>query len=463
VTGRILIVDDIPTNRMILRAKLTAAYYEVSQADSGQSALASAKENPPDLILLDVMMPDLDGFDVCRQLKAEPRTAHIPVIMVTALVNPADRLRGLKCGADDFLSKPINDLALFSRLKNLMRAKVMQDELQLRGETTQDLGLGPPGHHSADFPPDIGRVLLVPQNAGMARQLENTISGLPEFSSQTVPDVAAVLSLDAAQMPDVFVVSARLVNYGDGLRLLSQLRAQQHSRHTGIILVVPKGDQETAAKGLDLGANDYIFEPVDPSELIARLKNQTRRKQISDRLRDNVTDTLRLAVQDPLTGLYNRRYATQHLNKITTMSRKSGKDFALMVLDIDNFKSVNDCHGHAAGDLVLQEFSRRIQENLRSIDLVSRIGGEEFLVAMPDTTTEQAKRTSERLRRIIDKTSFCCPGQPKGLSITVSIGVVMGSPQAGDIADLIEQADAALYTSKNEGRNTVTLASSFAA
>ena len=462
MTGRILVVDDVATNRMVLRAKLTAAYYDVVQAESGLEALNKVEKYKPDLILLDVMMPDMNGFEVCEQLKQNSATAHIPVVMVTASVDPGDRLAGLKAGADDFLSKPINDLALFSRVRNLLRAKFMFDELHLRDRTTQELGLDGLAISCGEIAPPVGRVMLVPTDRKMGRIWQRQLSGLEKFTCDTMLASETVKKENRSDLPDVFVVHARLGEYGDGLRLVSHLRTRPKSRHAGVIFVVPEGDQETAAKALDLGASDYIFDPFDNNEMIVRLNSQINRKQVSDQLRNNVTDTLRLAVLDPLTGLYNRRYATQHLAKITERSRETGKQFALMLLDIDNFKSVNDTYGHGEGDRILKEFSQRIQENLRGVDLVSRIGGEEFLIAMPDTSQEQARFASERLRKIIEETPFTCSARHDGLPVTVSIGATLGDPGEIDVDALLRQADKALYTSKAEGRNMVTLFNSAA-
>lgn len=455
MSGRILVVDDIATNRMILRTKLAAAYFEVIQAENGTEAIARTAEFAPDLILLDVMMPDINGFEVCRKLKSDPKTAHIPVIMLTALYDHGDRVRGLECGADDFLSKPINDLALFARVRNLLRSKFMFDELRLRDQTTRELGLGESGQLLVENA--NGRVVLVPCDASTGQQWQQAIKPRMQVDLSVICDENKVTALEGDQLPDVFVVHSRIGDFGDGLRLVSHLRSRPNSRHAAVILVVPEGDMTRAAKGLDLGATDYIFDPFDASELIVRLQSQIRNKRMSDRLRSNVDDSLRLAVMDPLTGLYNRRYVKQHLGKITGRSRETGKEFALMVMDIDNFKRVNDNYGHAAGDQVLKEFARRLQENLRGVDLVSRIGGEEFLIAMPDTTMEQAEKASERLRRVIEQDLFHFSSAPNGLRITASIGVTLGNPEAPDVDQLIQQADRALYASKSEGRNMVTM------
>lgn len=462
MTGRILVVDDVATNRMILRAKLSAAYYDVIQAENGTEALDKVVKHRPDLILLDVMMPDMNGFEVCRQLKKDPVTAHIPVVMVTALLEPGERLEGLKAGADDFLSKPISDLALVSRVRNLLRAKFMFDELNLRDKTTQDLGLGDLNSQRIEIDRPPGRVMLVPSHVKMAKQWSKQLKNHDKFRCDTMLPDQKIDEFAPGNVPDVFVIHARLGEYGDGLRLVSHLRTRPKTRHAGIIFVVPNGDLPTAAKGLDLGISDYIFDPFDANEMTVRLNSQVRRKQIADQLRDNVTDTLRLAVLDPLTGLYNRRYTTQHLAKITERSRDTGKKFALMLLDIDKFKRINDTHGHASGDRVLQEFAQRIQENLRGVDLVSRIGGEEFLIAMPDTSEEQARHASERLRKIIEQTPLACDALSGGLQVTVSIGVTLGDPGEKDVDALIDRADKALYASKSEGRNMVTLYNSAA-
>jgi two-component system cell cycle response regulator len=462
MSGRILVVDDIATNRMVLRAKLAAAYYDVIQAENGSEAIKSALKYQPDIILLDVMMPDLDGFETCKALKSDQKTSHIPVVMITSVCQPADRLRGLECGADDFLTKPIDDLALFARVRNLLRSKFMLDELRLRDRTTQELGLAEFITHDKNIIPPKARVTLIPSDYEMGLLWEKALSENTPYLYKVCENDTQPQEFEAQQLPDVYVIHARIGAHGDGLRLVSMLRSRPRTRNSAIILVVSKGDNATAAKGLDLGANDYIFDHFDPLELVARLTSQIKRKQISDRLRSNVTDTLRLAVLDPLTGLYNRRYAEQHLGRIAERAQETGKQYALMLLDIDNFKRVNDTYGHASGDAVLKEFSRRIQENLRGVDLVSRLGGEEFLVAMPETSEAQARLASERLRQVIEETVFQCGPNNGGLQITVSIGVTLGDPLTLDVDKLVSQADHALYASKSEGRNMVTLFNSAA-
>jgi two-component system cell cycle response regulator len=454
MSGRVLVVDDVATNRLLLRAKLSSAYYDVVVAENGWQALEMARSEQPDMVMLDVMMPDIDGFAVCAKLKSEPETAHIPVIMVTALDTPEERIRGLEAGADDFLSKPFNDLALFARVRNLMRMKMMFDELRLRDLTSRELGL-------TDFVSEQemeleagGSILLAPPclTAGAAWAAE--LQARLHLSTIVTYSEREALNLARLELPDCFVVHQRLMEGGDGLRLVSALRARPETRQSAVILVVEQGDVQAAAKGLDLGASDYIEAPFDVNELTVRIRSQLRRKRYSDRLRTNVRNGLKMAVIDPLTGIYNRRYASQHMLRVMERARETDGVFAVMMIDLDKFKSINDRFGHDAGDAVLREFSRRLQENIRGVDLVARFGGEEFFVAMPDIDHAAAAQAAERIRRAVENTPFPVPGG--AIDVTVSVGVAIAGSADVDAEAIIKRADCALYAAKDTGRNRVT-------
>jgi two-component system, cell cycle response regulator len=456
MSGRVLVVDDVPTNRLLLRAKLSAAYYDVLVAENGTQGLEIARREQPDMIMLDVLMPDIDGFTVCSTLKSQPETAHIPVIMVTSLDTPEERVRGLEAGADDFLSKPFNDLALFARVRNLLRMKMMFDELRLRELTSRELGLSD-FISEQDMEPDYtAPILLAPgsaeQGADWARRLQ---AGLGAAIIETASEREAQ-NLARLELPDCFVVNQRMLEGGDGLRFVSTLRASPETRQSAILLVVDKGDVETAAKGLEIGASDYIESPFDPSELTARIRSLLRRKCYSDWLRRSVRDGLKMAVIDPLTGIYNRRYASQHMRSVMDRAKETDGYFAVMMIDLDRFKRLNDHHGHDAGDAVLREFSRRLQENIRGVDLVARFGGEEFFVALPDSDRDAAATAAERIRRAIEGQPFPLPRNAGQVNVTVSIGVAIADATDCDAEAVIRRADLALYEAKAGGRNRVT-------
>jgi two-component system cell cycle response regulator len=266
------------------------------------------------------------------------------------------------------------------------------------------------------------------------------------------------LNLARLELPDVFVVHQRLMEGGDGLRLVSALRARPETRQSAVILVVDEGDVKTAAKGLDLGASDYIESPFDVNELIARMRSQLRRKRYSDQLRTNVRNGLKMAVIDPLTGIYNRRYAAQHMLRVMERARETDGVYAVMMMDLDRFKTINDRFGHDAGDAVLREFTRRLQENIRGVDLVARFGGEEFFVAMPDVDQKAASQAAERIRTAIESAPFTIPGQSEPVHVTVSVGAAIATSADTDAEAIIKRADCALYEAKETGRNRVSFA-----
>ena len=418
---RILIVDDEPLNVKLMKANLLSGRYQTISAFSGEEALEKVESDSPDLILLDIMMPDMDGYAVCEKLKACPETSHIPVVMVTASSAPKERIRGLSVGADDFLVKPINDLALFARVRNLLRVKMMFDELKLRDSTSRELGLTDFLESLDEDEAEIDTVMLAPAAESQGEVWRAHITKMLRVDVIGTCSEREALNMARLEQPDAVIVHQRLMEDGDSLRLISALRARPETRQAVMIYVVSDGAIETAAKALDLGTSDYVMEPFEPEELIIRLRTQLRRKRYSDQLR----------------------------------SQEAGKDFAVMMMDLDKFKLINDSYGHDAGDMVLKEFSHRIQENVRGVDLVARMGGEEFLVVMPDASNVVAKHVSERLRRAVESKPFVTKDGVE-LNITVSVGVAIGKPEDDDPELLIKCADLALYEAKSNGRNLVS-------
>ncbi|HZT87238.1 MAG TPA: PleD family two-component system response regulator [Stellaceae bacterium] len=450
MTARVLIVDDVEVNVKLLEAKLSSEYFAVLSAFNGPAALRIADEELPDVILLDVMMPRMDGFEVCRQLKANPRTADIPVVMVTALSDVADRLRGLEAGADDFLTKPVNDIALFARVRSLVRLKRMMEEWRLREEVCGQFSRDGDGAEKEDLSP--ARVMLVEEAGFAGTRIADTLSQIAETvvraencaDAQSLLDENIELIIASMAMPD-----------GDTLRLVSQWRANESFRQLPILLIADEGELPRLAKGLDLGANDYLIRPVDRNELLARARTQIRRKRLNDRLHENYRRGLSLALTDELTGLYNRRYVLAHLEELVARVNEGDARTAILMFDIDHFKKVNDTYGHAAGDDVLRELAARTLRGVRSVDLVARLGGEEFLVVMPETTLSIATTVAERLRRAMADHPFVLAAENLSLPITVSIGVAAAQERHERIDLLLKRADEALYTAKNEGRNRV--------
>jgi two-component system, cell cycle response regulator len=451
MTARVLVVDDVPANVKLLEARLSAEYFDVLTAMSGAEALAICERAECDIVLLDVMMPDMDGFEVCRRLKAGLTTHHIPVVMVTALDQPSDRVKGLEAGADDFLTKPVSDVALIARVRSLARLKLMTDELRMRALTSRDIGIESPERDAVAEMGRNGRILIVDDRAASSERLAAMLAG--EHSADIEADPNAGLFHAAEGNYDLLIVSLALENF-DGLRLCSQVRSLDRTRNVPILAISDAEDSGRLIRGLEIGVNDYLSRPIDKNELLARVRTQIRKKRYAERLRDNVQMSIEMAITDALTGLYNRRYMESHVGSLVEQAASRGKPLTVLVLDIDYFKSINDTYGHDAGDDVLRDFAIRIRKSIRGIDLACRYGGEEFVVVMPETDLAVATLVAERLRRRIAGEPFPIQQGTRSVEVTISIGI---AALGGDdnAASVLKRADQALYRAKRDGRNRV--------
>lgn len=453
MTGRVLVVDDIPANVKLLEARLGAEYFDVATALSGEEALAACAKTLPDIVLLDVMMPGMDGFEVCRRLKADARTAHVPVVMVTALDQISDRVKGLQAGADDFLTKPVNDTALVTRVKSLVRLKALTDELRLRSASNRDLGLddGFDPRMFAEVP--RGRILVVDDRRSSFERLQAGLGSHHEITIETDPQQALFRATEGGF--DLVVVSLGLMNF-DGLRLVSQLRSLERTRMLPILLITEADDRTRLLRGLDMGVNDYLVRPIDRQELQARVATQIRRKRYTDRLRDTVQQTMEMAVTDGLTGLHNRRFMSMHLEQTLEQAHRHGRALSVLIADMDHFKAVNDGYGHDAGDAVLKELAERIRGAVRGADLACRYGGEEFVVIMPDTDMAAAAVVAERIRSRVAGDAFRLP-DGRMLERTISIGIGTLEQPTDTVETILKRADGGLYEAKESGRNRVVV------
>ncbi len=453
MTARILVVDDILANVRLLEAKLSAEYFEVVTAMNGVDALEAVHRTKPDIVLLDVMMPGIDGIEVCKRLKANPATHHIPVIMVTALDQLEDRVRGLEAGADDFLTKPVNDVSLFCRIKSLVRLKMLSDELRARAVSSEAMGLVIKSDSALASRP--GEVLVVDGNSGFVERVKTSLLGKHNVTSVEDPASVVAFVTESETNFEMIIINLDGEQF-DGLRLCSQLKSFERTRQTPLLVVVSPDDQPRLMRALDMGVNDYLIRPIDRQELLARVNTQVRRARYAEQLRVNVQASIEMAVTDALTGLYNRRYMETHLAHLVDHSINRGKPLSGLVVDVDFFKPVNDTHGHAVGDKVLQEIATRIRENIRSVDMACRVGGEEFVVVLPATDGEVAERIAERIRKSVAGIPFDAGALTGKLNITVSVGISTLSGPDDKMVDFLKRADLALYRAKNEGRNRVT-------
>lgn len=449
MTGNILIVDDIEQNIKVLRERLLSEYYTVYAVDSGFAALEILKTHKIDVILMDGMMPNMDGFETCRRVKADPETAHIPVVMVTALSDVEDRVKGLEAGADEFLTKPPSDIALFARVRSLARTKAVIDELKLRNRTSAKLG-GQVVEFIDHFSDD--KIVVVDDDAIQMKNINKILLKL----TANIKVVSCLDTLDSTisdSIPDLVIVSCQ-ISSGDPLRVTATLRSMEVIKNSPIMLLAEEENMPMVARGLELGANDYFIYPVDEHELIARIKTQLRRKQYQEMLRSELEESVNLSIKDGLTGAFNRRYFDIHLEQLAAKANETGTPFCLVMIDIDYFKKVNDQYGHPAGDDVLKKVTSVIKEQLRITDLFVRYGGEEFVIILSDVRLDVATTIADRVRIAVSEIEIAIAGLDKPLHKTISMGVAEFDSNE-PLQNLVERADKALYAAKESGRNKI--------
>ncbi|MBN9063685.1 MAG: PleD family two-component system response regulator [Rhizobiales bacterium 65-9] len=452
MTGRVLVVDDLFPNLRLLEARLSAEYYEVLTATNGPDAIALCRQGLCDLVLLDVMMPGMDGFEVCRRLKSDAATMHIPVVMVTALDQPSDRVRGLDAGADDFLTKPIDEIALLARARSLVRLKQSVDELRNRAQITRDVGLGDPLAVAAAETGLAGNVLVVEDRPSAAERIATTLDKRYAVVVEGNPQQAVFRAVEGQF--DLAIVSLGLVGF-DGLRLLSQFLSLDRTRHMGTLMIGESEDRQRLLRGLDIGVQDFLMRPIDRNELLARVRTQIRNKRYADRLRLTVASSMEAAVLDQLTGLHNRRYFDRQMPILFSQAKSEAKPMSVFVLDIDRFKTINDTYGHEAGDEVLRAFAKRVRSCIRGEDMLVRFGGEEVVIVSPETSDEVAALVAERIRDKVQSAAFVIERGSQQIPVTVSIGLAHLSDDDETAGDLLKRADDALYRAKSSGRNKV--------
>ena len=462
MVGNILIVDSVATNRIIFKVALGEAFYQPVLANDGESCLRMALQIQPDLILLDLMLPDMSGIAVIEQLRANPATHDVPILALCSGQDAPLRRQALLAGADDVLPKQGAIQTMLARVRNLLRGSEGFEGLGLHGS---GLNLMAFAESASPFARQAVISILSAETErtlawrnGIAQAMTDRIILQSREEALVEPNVSLGQSV-----PDIFVLDAATMGMADSLRLMSELRSRPATRHSAICILSANGNDDAATMAYDQGADDLVDFWVSADELALRLRALIRRKRREDQLRASVQDGLRMAMIDPLTGLHNRRYALPQLAIIADHALATNGVFAVMVIDLDRFKSVNDSLGHASGDTVLVEVARRLQANLRAGDLLARIGGEEFLVALPDTSFDEACSAADRLCHAIEEQNIHV-SLAANLKVTVSIGLAVsaGSQAGEDIKAIIDRADRALLRAKSEGRNKVTISRSAA-
>ncbi len=449
--GRILVVDDDPKNVKLVAAILGASAYECLPAYGGREALQLAREKRPDLILLDIMMPDIDGYQVTRELKAALETAAIPIVMITSLNGEEDKAHAMACGADEFLTKPVNAVELLARVNTMLRLRQYREQLTLRSHS--GVSLAGAGDRTGSAEESAGRqqVLLVEDSEKDRRLLAGQLEGQP-YAVFSAGDGEAALQGVMAGGIDLVLLDIFLPGT-DGFEVCRRIKSHPETRDVQVVLVTGLADLEGKIKGMEQGADDYLVKPVDGRELLARVKALLAKKSYLDRLHRHYEQAMSSAISDGLTGLYNHGYFKHFIELEIARADRQRYPVSLLMLDLDNFKAINDRHGHPAGDRVLQRMALLLRAQVREVDLVARYGGEEFAVVLPYADAASAQTVAERILTAVRAGFLADPRPDATPRVTASIGLAAYPAMAASSSALIERADEALYRAKAAGRD----------
>ncbi|GAB5432954.1 MAG: diguanylate cyclase [Epibacterium sp.] len=456
--GTILVIDGVSTNRIILKVQLTAACFQVLQADSLSAAMALMKDNRPDLVLTAMTLPDGDAADVKRALDRVRHGVGVPVIALCPQNDRGTRIMALSAGIDEVLPLPVDDMILQARIRSLLRMRMQDDELHLREEGVAAFSVPLKDTTAAQITQSDATVALVCHDLQTAQKWKSRLSANVDFRLKAY-NVDAIQDLMRTPVPDVIVIELNEHSAGMALRLLADLRARISTRDSVVIAAPNPADASIAAEALDRGAHDVLHCGFQVDELALRITAQLAHQQRAEMIRNTLRDGYRAAMRDPMTGLYNRRYARPFLEQVTQDAQSAGSNFAVMVADLDHFKRINDAYGHPVGDAVLIEAARRLQAELRGCDLLARIGGEEFMLVLPDLHPDEASTMANRLCRAISASPFVVKGCAQPLEVTISVGAIVAQqgtqPLSAD--DLFVAADRTLYEAKHAGRNQAAI------
>ncbi len=442
---KVLVADDEPTIVNFFIAALSDQGYEIESAVNGVQAVEKARSFLPDVILLDVVMPEMNGYQATEKLKADPATSGIPIILVTGLGSVEDKVKGLESGADDFLTKPFNLQEMLARVHSLVKLKKLQDQLkELSGRQLV------PAHVKNILSSYRSHILIVEDDERITN-ICKAILGTGGYVVDIAPDGEEAQKYLKAAIPDLILLDLMLPGI-NGLDLLKQLKEDAVTKDIPVIIITALGDLKTKVKSFYMGVDDYLIKPVNSLELLARVKANIRKHLAQKELRYSLDETFQESITDPLTGLYNRHYLDTVMERELALFKRHGRMFSLMIMDLDNFKSINDNLGHLSGDQVLTTAAGILKDEIRTSDLAVRYGGDEFIVIFSDTKEDQALVIAQRIRAAVESKKFL---EGKDQKVSVSIGITQASEHDSTGENIIKRADDALYQAKRAGKNRV--------
>jgi two-component system, cell cycle response regulator len=416
-----VIVDDSPVARKLICQSVQEHDFDTLEAGDGLTGLKLIGSVIPDIVLADIEMPGMNGLNMCEKLAKEPKTAHIPVIIISAIADTEMTTRGFSFGAVEFLKKPFTSQQLANAVSSVTKS---------------------PSHLQ-----DV-RAFVLEDSYTVASVVRKFLRhlGVRSMVCTTIAELYANLEI---AVPDFITVDLTLPD-GSGLDVCRHVRSNPAFSNVSLIVVSGDTDRDVMVECLEVGADDYIVKPFVKNEFYARIKNILRTKRLQNELQQKIHMLENLAFVDGLTGLFNRLSLDKGIKKEIALAVEQETDLSLCLIDLDDFKKVNDTHGHDIGDEVLREVSEAIRGSIRATDIACRYGGEEICVIFPGCDIGGAYRRAVQICEFVSSREYTS----RRLNQTVSIGV-SAFPAPSDENTLIKDADTALYEAKRAGKDCV--------
>ena len=456
--GHVLVIEPLTTNRIVMKASLACAHYEVRCVKSWEDASRSLKDQTPSFVFIDASFERKVIKKLRRALQNRSERVDIPIVVLANSTNAISLEDIRNMGAQDLMVRPIKANLMLARMRSLTsRAQsinALRKKTHYIGATASDQSQKSDNLGCSQIVV-IARSLYRAQMWAEKLQMSENIAKIEAF------DYAEILHRQHAPERNTInlLIDDPVSEPDDILHILSSLRARDDDRKSYYLTAFLEGAHHQAAMALDMGADDIAWVDEDVAQVASRLRTLSILQKEIDALNAQLDDGLRMAVIDPLTGLFNRRYSDQKLAQLADDARQHGEILTVMLLDIDHFKKVNDLYGHGVGDHVLTHVAATLKNELRDCDLLARIGGEEFLLALPETAEVDAIAAADRIRIALESLFFptsLAKGETKKFQITASIGVAVSGDQDCPLS-ITQRADQALYQAKSAGRNCARL------
>ncbi|MCP5195665.1 MAG: response regulator [Gammaproteobacteria bacterium] len=452
---KVLVVDDDPGNVKLICAMLATERLDILTARDGKIALEVINHNKIDLILLDIMMPGMDGYEVTKRVKENILTKDLPIILVTALNSEEDKRHGLDAGADEFITKPINKFEIISRVRSMLRLRQYRDQIKVRKQSEDPLSL--PSLSPISVRNNTQNVLLVEDNRNDIEIIKQIIINEP-YNLRLAATGEEAIDLAKNEKIDLILLDVMLPGI-DGYNVCQHLKTNAHTSDIQIVMITSLSDLDSKLRGVEEGVDDFLVKPIDKRELKLRIAALLKKKAYLDELHSHREKALDLAIIDGLTKLYNQSYLKRYLDMEIKRAIIGRYIVGLIIGDLDNFKRYNDALGHSFGDRVLEEVAQIIKKHINEIDFPARYGGEEFAVVFPYADIHRVISITEDIRSSVEQHIFEGVNHPLLKNITISIGIAFCPLDAIAADELIEKADFMMYRAKKSGKNQICYAS----